>query len=109
MMGSMMSLAGERWDWLTWLVASSPIWGTLLWHTWELSIRPRLIPAGDIKAIANELIARHGLRAEEIAVIEEDRAWRYSHTFDQGKLQRVRRELRHRYEAGEWNGRGGAL
>ena len=104
-----MDLVQDRWNWLIWLIALSPVWGTLVWHTWELSIRPRLIPSGDIKALADELIARHGLRADEIAVIEEDRAWRYSHTFDQGKWQRVRRELRRRYEAGEWVGPGGAL
>ena len=28
-------------DWVQlaiWIVCLSPIWGTLLWHTWELSI-----------------------------------------------------------------------
>lgn len=90
--------------WIIGGIASLPIWGTLLWHTWELSIRPRLIPVGEIMALADELIAKHGPRAEEMAFIEEDRAWRYSEAFQQGKWHRVRRELWRRYEAGEWEG-----
>jgi hypothetical protein len=50
------------------------------------------------------MIANHGPRAEEIAFIEEDRAWRYSETFEQGTWHRVRRELWRRYEAGDWEG-----
>jgi len=81
-----------------------PHLGHVLWHTWELSIRPRLIPVGDINALADEMIAKHGPRAEELAFAEEDRAWRYSETFEQGKWHRVRRELWRRYETGEWGG-----
>lgn len=90
--------------WIIGGIASSPIWGMLLWHTWELSVRPRLIPVGAIMAFADELIAKHGSRAEEMAFIEEDRAWRYSETYQQGKWHRVRRELWRRYVAGEWEG-----
>jgi len=97
----------ERWNWLIWVIGSSPIWGAFLWHTWNLSIRPRLIPVGEVKALADELIAEHGQRAEEIAFIEEDRAWRYSETLQQGKWHRVRRELWRRYETGEWEGPDG--
>jgi len=84
-------------------VATSPIWGTLLWCIWEGNIKPRLIPVDQVKALADELIAKHGPRAEEMAFIEEDRAWRYSETFEQGTWHRVRRELWRRYEAGEWD------
>lgn len=91
-------------QWIGIAAVLSPVWGTLLWHTWELSIRPRLIPVGDINALADEMIAKHGPRAEELAFAEEDRAWRYSETFEQGKWHRVRRELWRRYESGEWGG-----
>jgi hypothetical protein len=101
-LGLLVELSG----WIIGGIATSPIWGTLLWHTWDLSIRPRLIPAGDIKAVADDLVAKYGPRAEEIAFIEEDRAWRYSETFEQGRWHRVRRELWRRYEAGEWGGPG---
>lgn len=90
--------------WIIGGIATSPFWGTLLWHTWDLSIRPRLIPVRDIKAAADDLVAKYGPRAEEIAFIEEDRAWRYSETFEQGRWHRVRRELWRRYEAGDWEG-----
>jgi len=85
-------------------LATLPIWGTLVWHIWELAIRPRLIPAEIVQQLADKLIALHGPQAEEMAFIEEDRAWRYSETFEQGKWRRVRRELWRRYEAGEWDG-----
>lgn len=85
-------------------LATFPIWGTLVWHIWALHIRPCLIPIEVIKTLADELIAKHGARAEEMAFIEEDRAWRYSETFEQGKWHRVRRELWRRYEAEEWGG-----
>jgi hypothetical protein len=91
-------------QWAIVCACMSPIWGTLLWQTWNLSIWPRLIPAGNINALADNMIAKYGPRAEELAFIEEDRAWRYSETFEQGKWRRVRRELWRRYEAGEWEG-----
>jgi len=87
-----------------WIVCLSPIWGAFLWHKWESSVRPHLIPVGEIKNLADKLISEHGQRAEEMAFIEEDRAWRYSETFQQGKWHRVRRELWRRYEVGEWCG-----
>jgi hypothetical protein len=61
-----------------------------------------LIPKTKIDAMADALIARYGPDAEQMTFGEEDRAWRYSETVKQGILRRVRRELRRRYEAGEW-------
>lgn len=87
-----------------WVICLSPLWGSLLWHTWELSVRPRPIPVDDIKALADNMVAKHGRHAEEMAYAEEDRAWRYSESFEQGKWHRVRRELRRRCETGEWEG-----
>lgn len=74
----------------------------VLWETWRRRIRPLLIPRAEIARLADELIARHGPRAEHMAYIEEDRAWRYSNAFEEGKWRRVRRELWRRFDAGEW-------
>ena len=74
-------------------VCTAPIWGSLAWVIWEGSIRPRLIPAAEIEAEARRLLTRWGDRAAEMAFIEEDRAWRYSETFEQGRWNRVRRMI----------------
>jgi hypothetical protein len=42
------------------------------------------------------MLAQHGDAAERMAFVEEDRAWRYSDTFEQGKWRRVRRAMRRR-------------
>jgi hypothetical protein len=72
---------------------TSPIWGALLWVLWEGQIRPRLIPGSEIDSLATAMIGRHGGRAAEMAFIEEDRAWRYSRPFEQGKWRRVRKRI----------------
>jgi hypothetical protein len=76
--------------WVMVLVCTVPIFGSLVWVIWEGSIRLRLIPAAEIEAEARRLIDRWGDRAAEMAFIEEDRAWRYSETFEQGRWHRVR-------------------
>lgn len=76
----------------TWIVGLSPIWGALVWVIWEGEISPRFIPDDEISALAHAHIARYGGRAAEMAFIEEDRAWRYSDSFAQGKWKRVRQE-----------------
>jgi len=81
---------------LSWVgigAATSPIWGAFLWELWEGGIRPRLVSASEIDALATAMLARHGDRAEEMAFIEEDRAWRYSDSFEQGKWWRVRKRI----------------
>jgi hypothetical protein len=83
-------------DVLFWVVigaATAPIWGALLWELWEGGIRPRLVPASEIDSLAAAMLARHSDRAEEMAFIEEDRAWRYSESFEQGKWRRVRKRI----------------
>ncbi len=70
-----------------------PIWGALALEVWLGVIRPRLIDQAEIDALATDLVLRHGSRAAEMAFIEEDRAWRYSDSFDQGKWKRVRLHL----------------
>jgi hypothetical protein len=69
---------------------TAPIWGSLVWLIWEGSIRPRLIPTSEIEADALGFLARWGDRASEMAIIEEDQAWRYSESFKQGRWRRVR-------------------
>lgn len=76
-----------------WIVGLSPIWGAFVWVVWEGEIRPRFIPEAEINALANAHIARYSERAAEMALIEEDRAWRYSDSFNQGKWKRVRQEI----------------
>jgi hypothetical protein len=39
------------------------------------------------------MLSRYGDRAGEMAFIEEDRAWRYSDSFQQGKWRRVRKRI----------------
>ena len=73
--------------------ATSPIWGMILWLLWEGGIRPRLIPRAEIDALAAEILARHGPRAEDVASAEEEAAWRNSRPFEQGKWRRVRKRI----------------
>lgn len=90
-----MNMLKQVLSWVAIGVATSPIWGALLWELWEGGIRPRLIPASEIDTLATSMIVRHGDRAEEMAFVEEDRAWRYSDSFQQGKWRRVRKRLEH--------------
>ncbi|HVW57833.1 MAG TPA: hypothetical protein VHC00_19325 [Rhizobiaceae bacterium] len=76
--------------WALLILAISPIVGAIGWEIWQGQIRPRLIPEAEIEAIASEMFARYGDQAEEMAFINEDRAWRYSDSFEQGKWRRVR-------------------
>jgi hypothetical protein len=70
--------------------------GAFLSVEWQGRIRPMLIQRAEIEQVADELIHKHGERAEEFAAIEEDRAWRYSQSFEQGKWRRLRKELERR-------------
>jgi hypothetical protein len=70
-----------------------PIWAALALEVWLGVIRPRLIDQAEIDALAADLARRHGVRAAELAFIEEDRAWRYSDNFERGKWKRVRLHL----------------
>ena len=56
--------------------AAAPIWGTLLWELWEGVVGPRLIRRDIIDRAAAAILAEHGERAEEMALIAEHRAWR---------------------------------
>ena len=65
---------------------------------WQQAVRPMLVPRAEITRIADVLSETYGSAAEAFAVIEEDRAWRYSQNFQQGKWRRARAELRRRNE-----------
>jgi hypothetical protein len=86
-------LGRDVWWWVVVGVFTAPIWGSLAWVIWQGSIRPRLIPAAEIEEEARRLLSRCGDRAAEMVFIEEDRAWRYSESFEQGRWRRVRRTI----------------
>jgi hypothetical protein len=79
--------------WILLGAALAPIWGTLLWELWNGVVRPRRIARERIDALAAAMPAKHGDRAEEMALIEEDRAWRTSNSFEQGMWRRVRKRI----------------
>jgi len=54
-------------------------------HVWDFRLRPLAIPRAEIERLADVMIAQHGGNAEEEAFREEGRAWRRSHTVEQGK------------------------
>lgn len=79
--------------WIAIGAATAPIWGALLWELWEGAIRPRFVARAEIDAMSASMLSRYGDRAAEMAFIEEDRAWRYSDSFEQGKWRRVRKRI----------------
>jgi hypothetical protein len=70
--------------WIALAACSAPIWGTLLWELWDGAVRPRLIRRDVIDRAAATILAEHGDRAEQMALIAEHRAWRDSNAFKQG-------------------------
>ena len=73
-----------------WLFFGLFVSAVIGWVVWQSRIRPMLIPKAKIDAMVDALIARYGPDAEQMTFGEEDRAWRYSNTFKQGILRRVR-------------------
>src|SRR4051794_2361162 len=71
----------------------APILGTLLCELWQGTVRPGLVPRQIIDRAAAAILARHGDRAEELALTAEDRAWRYSDSFKRGCWRRVRKRI----------------
>ena len=72
--------------WIALAACLVPVWGTLLWELWEGAVRPRLIRRDIIDRAAAAILAEHGDLAEQMTWIREDRAWRYSNSFKQGRL-----------------------
>lgn len=79
--------------WAVGVVIASPIIIAVIWEVWEGCIRVRRVPAREIVSLARGLRQKHSSRAAEIAFINEDRAWRYSDSFERGKWRRVKRHL----------------
>jgi hypothetical protein len=79
--------------WIVLAACSAPIWSTLLWELWDGAVRPRLIRRDIIDRAAAAILAEHGDRAEQMAWIQEDRAWRYSDSFKQGGWRRIRKRI----------------
>lgn len=95
-------------DWLLlvlkWLViaaAASPVVIGVGWSVVEGSVLPRLVPRAEIEAMADAVMRDHADDPEEWAFMEEHAAWYRSHSFEQGKWHRVRKEIRRRLLAGD--------
>jgi hypothetical protein len=80
-------------SWIASFVIIVPLVVAVVWEVWESCIRVSRLPAREIVSLARELRQKHGIRAAEIAFINEDRAWRYSDSFERGKWRRVKRHL----------------
>jgi hypothetical protein len=79
--------------WIALAACLAPIWGTLLWELWEGAVRPRLIRRDIIDRAATAILAEHGERAEQMALIAEHHAWCYSDSFKQGGWRRIRKRI----------------
>ncbi|MHA7969619.1 hypothetical protein [Rhizobium sp. CAU 1783] len=71
--------------------------GLMLWMTWTDTIKPRLIPAGDINRMADDIIANNP-DPEEEAFARHERAWYRSDGAEQTYWLRVRKAVRKRLE-----------
>lgn len=85
--------------WALIALAMAPMVIGLGWAIVEGSILPRLVPKAEIEALAEELMRLHPDDPEEFAFIEEQAAWHRSHSFEQGKWHRVRRQIKKRLKA----------
>jgi len=47
----------------------------------------------EVDALSVAMLVQHADSAEEVAFINEDRAWRCSDSFEQGKWRRVRKTI----------------
>lgn len=66
------------------------------WEIWQGILRPRLMGRAVLNRLVDEMLTKHGERAEDMAFTMEHRAWYDSDTFEQGKWRRVRKELQRR-------------
>ena len=79
--------------WIALAACLAPVWGTLLWELWEGTVRPRLIRRDIIDRAAAAILAEHGERAKQMALIAEHRAWYESNPFKQGGWRRIRKRI----------------
>jgi hypothetical protein len=71
--------------------------GLMLWMAWTDTIKPRLIPAGDIDRMADDIVANYA-DPEEEAFARHERAWYRSDGAQQTYWLRVRKAVRKRLE-----------
>jgi beta-galactosidase/beta-glucuronidase len=91
-----METAKQISGWVCIILGAAPIVLGIGWSVWELIIAPMLIPREEIVRIADQVMRDHPEDPQEWAFMEEHAAWFRSHTVEQGKWRRVRRELRRR-------------
>ena len=67
-----------------------------VWEWFNLYLRPLFVPKAEITKLADDLSRAHGVDADYHAFIEEDRALRYTDTYQAGVWRRVRKVLKSR-------------
>ena len=67
-----------------------------VWEWFNLYLRPLFVPKAEIMKLADDLARAHGADADYYAFIEEDRALRYTDTYQAGVWRRVRKMLKSR-------------
>lgn len=91
-----METARQILGWICIILGAAPIVLGIGWVVWEFTIAPMMIPRAEINRIADQIMRDHPKDPQEWAFMEEESAWFRSHTVEQGKWRRVRRELRRR-------------
>jgi hypothetical protein len=76
-----------------WAICLFPIWGRFYGSSGKGAFGLASVSRTEIDALSAMMLARHGDSAERMAFIEEDRAWRYSDSFEQGKWRRIRKTI----------------
>lgn len=96
-----MSVAGLLFEILRWLLVAffggqvAMFIGLVIWMIWTDAIKPRLIPAGDIDRMADDIIASYP-DPELEAFARHERAWYRSDGAEQTYWRRVRKAVRKR-------------
>ena len=85
-------------QWLLLAMTIAPAAVTIAWGLWEGFIRPGFVPADEIERPAADFAALYGAGAEEVAVLEEQRAGWRCETFERAKWRRVRCRLQARHD-----------
>lgn len=84
-------MADNTW-WTVMCIATAPIWGTFLWHTYTIRLRPLLVSRECIRALVEIMLRQED--PEHAAFLREQAAWCRGDTVEQGVWRRVRVELR---------------
>jgi hypothetical protein len=82
--------------WVSAALASSPIWGTLLFELWQGLICPRLVARSEVERRAAAMLARHCDRAAETCATNAHRAWCDGDMFEMAMWGRVGKAIEKR-------------